>query len=549
MMLGTGPLDVPGEKSIRRKIEELQGRMTLPPWQRLLEDLADEIQGEFNLQRLLERILDALISLTRAQRGFLILVEEDRLVFKVRRNIDRQTLKGPFCEVSENIIRSVVKSGELFTSANAVEDPRLLNYPSVQALGLRSILAAPFRFRKRTVGAVYLDNRTSADTFAEANLAVIRSFASMASQAILVAELVTRLKLRMRQLDLANRKLKEENRAQSVQLRRKDEHIAQAERSLKRRYSYEHIIGQGPAMKKVFHVLDHVIPQESTALVTGETGTGKELIARAIHYLGPRKDKPFVPLNCAALPESLLESELFGHAKGAFTGASAQKPGLAQLADGGTLFLDEIGEMSAPLQAKLLRMIQEGEVRPVGDVRSAKVDVRLIAATNRDLRSMAESGAFRKDLYYRLSVICIHVPPLRERLEDVPALVQAISARLHQEKKLARRTFEPDALEPLLRYAWPGNVRELENMVERLLTFSLGRITKSQVERELGAAGAESASGLPQGGVHLRSAMEKMERELLQSALRASKNKSEAARMLRIDRTWFLRLLKKHHLS
>jgi len=353
----------------------------------------------------------------------------------------------------------------------------------------------------------------------------------------------------MRQLDLANRKLKEENRAQGAKLRRTDERLAHAERTLQRRYSYEHIVGQGPAMQKVFHVLDHVIPQESTALITGETGTGKELIARAIHFLGPRKDKPFVPLNCAALPETLLESELFGHAKGAFTGASSQKMGLAQVADGGTLFLDEIGEMSPPLQAKLLRMIQEGEVRPVGDVRSAKVDVRLIAATNRDLRQMAESGAFRKDLFYRLSVIGIHVPPLRDRLEDVPALVQAIALRLQQEKKLERRAFDPDALEPMMRHAWPGNVRELENMIERLLTFSPGRITKAQVARELHATAAESGSALPSGGVDLKTAMEKMERDLLQGALRATSNKSEAARMLRIDRTWFLRLLKKHRLT
>jgi transcriptional regulator with GAF, ATPase, and Fis domain len=548
-MLGTGPLDVPGEKILRRKIEELQGRMTQPPWQRLLDELAEEIQGEFNLQRLLERVMDAMITLSRAQRGFLILLDGKRLLFKVRRNIDRQTLKGPFCEVSENVIRTVVKTGEIFASANAVEDPRLLNYPSVQALGLRSILAVPFRFRKETVGAVYLDNRTSSDSFAEANLAVIRSFAAMASQAILVAELVTRLKHRMRQLDQLNRKLKDENRIQSAQILRKDQHIAQAERQLQRRYSYDNIIGNGPSMQKVFNVLDHVIPQESTALVTGETGTGKELIARAIHYLGPRKDKPFVPLNCAALPESLLESELFGHAKGAFTGAASQKLGLAQLADGGTLFLDEIGEMSPPLQAKLLRMIQEGEVRPVGDVRSSKIDVRLIAATNRDLRLMAEEGGFRKDLYYRLSVICIHVPPLRERLEDIPSLVQAISTRLQQDKKLAHRPFEADALEPLLRYSWPGNVRELENMVERLLTFSTTKVTKVQVARELGAAVEGLGAGLPPGGIDLKGTIDKLEGELVQNALRVSRNKSEAARMLRIDRTWFLRLLKKHGLK
>jgi transcriptional regulator with GAF, ATPase, and Fis domain len=471
------------------------------------------------------------------------------MVFKVRRNIDRQSLQGPFCEVSENVVRMVIKTGEIFKSEDASEDPRLLNFPSVQALGLRSILAIPFRFRGQTIGAVYLDNRTSSSTFAEANLDVIRSFSAMASQAIHVADLVTRLKHRMRQLDQLNRKLKDENRVQSVQIRRKDQALAQATRTLQRRYAYDNIVGQGPAMQQVFGLLDHIIPQESTTLITGETGTGKELIARAIHYLGPRKDKPFVPINCAALPETLLESELFGHAKGAFTGASAQKSGLAQLADTGTLFLDEIGEMSASLQAKLLRMIQEGEVRPVGDARAAKVDVRVIAATNRDLKRLAETGEFRRDLFYRLSVINVHVPPLRERLEDLPSLVQAVAARLHRDKKLPLRTVDPEALEPMLRYPWPGNVRELENVVERLLTFGAKGITRAQVERELGSAQETAGPSFPAGGLDLKGALDKVEGELLQKALRASRNKSEAARLLRIDRTWFLRLLKKHHIE
>jgi transcriptional regulator with GAF, ATPase, and Fis domain len=541
-MLGTGPLDA---KNLRRKIEELKGRVSQPKWQRVLEELAEEIQGEFNLQRVLERVMDSLISLTRAQRGFLILAKDRGMVFKVRRNIDRQTLQGPFCEVSENLIRMVIKSGEIFKAEDASEDPRLLNYPSVQALGLRSILAIPFRLRKQTIGAVYLDNRTSSSTFDGVDLDILRSFSAMASQAIHVADLVTKLKARMRQLDQLNQKLKTENRSQSVQLQRKEQYIAQLDRGLQRRFSYDNIVGQSPAMQQVFALLDRVVPLASTTLITGETGTGKELIARAIHYHGPRKDKPFVPLNCAALPETLLESELFGHARGAFTGAVAQKVGLAQVADGGTLFLDEIGEMSAPLQAKVLRMLQEGEVRPVGDARSANVDVRVIAATNRDLQQLAETGGFRKDLYYRLSVICIHVPPLRERLDDVPALVDAVSQRLHREKKLPLRPLTPDALEPMLKYSWPGNVRELENVVERLLTFSAKGITRALVERELvGAPGTP----LPAGGLDLKATLDKLEGELLQKALQTSRNKSEAARLLRIDRTWFLRLLKKHHL-
>jgi transcriptional regulator with GAF, ATPase, and Fis domain len=542
-MLGTGPLDA---RHLHRKIEEMKGRVSQPKWQRVLEELAEEIQGEFNLQRVLERVMDTLISLTRAQRGFLILAKDRGMAFKVRRNIDKQTLQGPFCEVSENVIRMVIKSGEIFKAEDAAEDPRLLNYPSVQALGLRSILAVPFRFHRQTIGAVYLDNRTSSSTFDGVNLDILRSFSAMASQAIHVADLVTRLKARMRQLDQLNRKLKTENRTQSVQIQRQDQVIAQIDRGLQRRYSYENIVGQSPAMQQVFALLDRVVPMASTTLITGETGTGKELIARAIHYQGPRKEKPFIPLNCAALPETLLESELFGHAKGAFTGAVAQKVGLAQVADGGTLFLDEIGEMSAPLQAKVLRMLQEGEVRPVGDNRAANVDVRVIAATHRDLRQLVETGGFRKDLFYRLSVLCIRVPPLRERLEDVPVLVDAISRRLHREKKLPLRPVPPEALEPMMRYAWPGNVRELENVVERILTFSPKGITRAIVEREL-ASSPDVA--LPSGGLDLKSALEKLEGELLQKALRATRNKSEAARMLRIDRTWFLRLLKKHRLQ
>ena len=548
-MLGPGPLDVTGAKSLHRKIEELKGRMTQPKWQRLLEELSDEIQGEFNLQRLLEKIMDTMIDLTRAQRGFLILTDGRKTVFKVRRNIDRQTLQGPFCEVSQNVIQKVMKSGDLFNSENACEDQRLLDSPSVQALGLRSILAIPFRFRKQTVGAVYLDNRTSSGAFQEANLEILRPFAAVASQAILVADLVTRLKQRMRQLDRVNRKLKDENLLQSAQLRRKDQVIARVEREHQRRYAYDTIIGRGRAMQKVFALLDHIIPQESTTLITGETGTGKELIARAIHFLGPRKDKPFVPLNCAALPETLLESELFGHVKGAFTGAAGPKVGLAQVADTGTLFLDEIGEMSPSLQAKLLRLLQEGEVRPVGDARSTKVDVRVLAATHRDLQRLAEAGEFRKDLYYRLSVICVHLPPLRERLDDLPALVQGIAARLHEDKKLPLKTIDPDAFAPMLRHGWPGNIRELENVVERLMTFGEKSIAADHVIRELSAGANTAGVVLPPDGIDLKSALEKLESELLSKALRTCRNKSEAARMLRIDRTWFLRLLKKHHLT
>src|SRR5215213_6421990 len=243
-------------------------------------------------------------------------------------------------------------------------------------------------------------------------------------------------------------------------------------RELDRRYSFSEIIGTSEALQRVFRLVEKVAATNTNILVYGESGTGKELVARAIHHNSPRSDRPFVAINCGALPETLLESELFGHTKGAFTGATQSRPGLFRSAEGGTVFLDEIGEISQALQVRLLRAVQEHEVTPLGSSTPARFDARIICATNRDLEREVSEGRFREDLFYRLNVIEVHLPPLRERREDIPLLVKSFIKRTAREQTAAEKSITPEAMSALINYNWPGNVRELKNAIERAFTLS-----------------------------------------------------------------------------
>ena len=243
-------------------------------------------------------------------------------------------------------------------------------------------------------------------------------------------------------------------------------------------YHFENIIGSSPAMQRVFRLIAHSAPTNSTVMLRGESGTGKELIARAIHYNSLRKDQPFVPVDCTSLSESLLESELFGHVKGSFTGAVTNKKGMFESADGGTLFLDEIGNITLSTQAKLLRFIEEREFRPVGDTRVQKVDIRLITATNKDLEGMVADGVFRDDLYYRINIFPIEIPPLRERRDDIPVLAMHFLDRFNRDMQHKVREFSPGAMNLLMNHDWPGNVRELENFVQRAVILASGDVIR-----------------------------------------------------------------------
>jgi DNA-binding NtrC family response regulator len=319
---------------------------------------------------------------------------------------------------------------------------------------------------------------------------------------------------------------------------------------LDERYRFEGLIGKSPAMKRLFQLLETVAATNSTILITGDTGTGKEVVARAIHHNSPRKTHRFVALNCSAIPETLLEAEIFGHVRGAFTGAIGNREGRLEQAHRGTLFLDEVGTMSAALQMKLLRVLQEREFERVGDSKTIKVDVRVIAATNSDLLKMVGDGQFREDLYYRLNVIPVHIPPLRERRDDIPLLVQHFLEKFRSGGS-APVTVSQEAMRRLMSYAWPGNVRQLENATERAVAFggSRGQIETADLPPEIAGAEPPSVSAslaLPEEGVDLDAFVARIERELIQRSLeRTGGNKGQAAKLLNLKRTTLVEKLKR----
>ncbi|MBS2030780.1 MAG: sigma 54-interacting transcriptional regulator [Deltaproteobacteria bacterium] len=329
------------------------------------------------------------------------------------------------------------------------------------------------------------------------------------------------------------------------EMNRKEEAIATLSDELSSRYRFENIIGKSGPMLEVFRLLEKVAQSDSTVLVNGESGTGKELVARAIHFNGPRKDKPFVVQNCSAFNDNLLESALFGHVKGAFTGALRDKKGLFEVADGGTFFLDEVGDMSPALQVKLLRVLQEGTFTPVGGTATKEVDVRVIAATHKDLSKMVERSEFREDLFYRINVIKVTVPPLRERKDDIPVLIEHF-LRKHVRNGERSPQLSPRAMQSLLSYAWPGNIRELENEIERLLVLSsegdtiAEELISSRIRDALRTPNAttalQAAAGVPIANLH--EAVEQLERQMIWDGLvRTKYNKSQLARELGISRS------------
>jgi two-component system response regulator AtoC len=299
------------------------------------------------------------------------------------------------------------------------------------------------------------------------------------------------------------------------------------------------LVAEGPKMKEVLRVVQKVAPAPTTVLIEGESGTGKELVARALHGLSPRCDRPFVAINCGSIPEGLIESELFGHAKGAFTDARSAKRGLFEEADGGTLLLDEVGELPLPVQPALLRVLQEGEVRRVGDSRSTRVDVRVLAATNRDLAAQVQAGRFREDLYYRLNVVQVRLPPLRERQEEIAALAERLLARHAERLGVAPRRLSTRALELLQRYRWPGNVRELENVLERALVLSEDEEIEADalpepLQRE--ADPQPLPSSLDPDDLSVKRAQRVLEADLIRRALeRTNGNRTRAAELLQLS--------------
>ena len=341
----------------------------------------------------------------------------------------------------------------------------------------------------------------------------------------------------------------------AMELKRLQNENVALKKELRSNFNFEKIIGASDEMIKIFHLMERVTDSDSTVLISGESGTGKDLIAQALHYNSSRKDKLFVPVNCGAIPEDLLESELFGHVKGAFTGAVNSRVGRFQLADGGTIFLDEIGEMSPKLQVKLLRVLQDKEIDPVGGVQRFKVDVRVLAATNCDLEKAVENKLFREDLFYRLNVIPIQVPSLRERKSDILLLVNHFLGYFNRIKKTNIEEIAPEVMKIFMEYPWPGNVRELENLMERLviLNFDKRKIEPEDLPEKY--TGKQSLFRfpnikLPDDGFCINTFLNQIENELILQALNKSGwVKERAARMLNLNRTTLVEKLKRKNLG
>jgi transcriptional regulator with GAF, ATPase, and Fis domain len=476
---------------------------------------------------------------------------------RVARSFDHEDIPIPASRLSMGIARRVTTSGVPLLSVDAGRDERFTGMASVEDLKLRSVMCLPIG--SPAEGVLYVDNRLQHGAFAAEDLDLMKLLADQASIAIRNARLLAELRERNERLLSSGHKIELLNEQLGRKVRDRDTELAVVRAELGRergRYDYTAIVGASEGMRRVFQQLDRIIPSELPVLIQGESGTGKELIARAIHFNGPRKDKPFVTENCAALPDTLLESELFGHTRGAFTGAHRAKKGLLEQADGGTLFLDEIGDMSTEMQKKLLRVLQEGEFRAVGSDTRVKVDVRIIAASHRDLDELVRKGEFREDLYYRVHVLGVQLPPLRDRREDIPLLSEAMLARASREAGRPVPSLPREVVAALAAHDWPGNVRELENEMRRLVVLAgeevrLEHLSPSVLERRwFGAAGPPVSGQVFESGGNIRDAVAGLERRSIEAALtEASGNKSRAAHILGISRFALQRKLDKYGLA
>jgi transcriptional regulator with GAF, ATPase, and Fis domain len=516
-----------------------------------LQAVAAALVSERSQRAIFDQIVDALIDLTGAERGFVLLAEEgggsERKVIAAR-NFDREAVRDALAKVSKTVERQAFSSGDPVIVTDATMDERFSEMESVLNLRLRSILCVPMRGREGPIGTIYLDNRFEKGVFEERQIPLIRAFADQASLALENARLHEVNAQRLQELETAKAEVDELNRIlsdrtakMSVELQEVKEHVLRERAEAPLKYSYTNIVGQSRKMVDLFHLLDKVTDSDVPVLIQGESGTGKELVARAIHFNGPRKERPFVSENCAAIPESLLESELFGYARGAFTGATADKKGLFEVAAGGTLFLDEIGDMPFDMQKKLLRVLQEKEVRPVGGKRTIPVDVRILSASNQDLRRLVAENKFREDLFYRLNVITVELPPLRDRAEDIPLLVDRFLQEIADSSSTPKKTVSDEAMLALRRYAWQGNVRELRNEIHKAHALSdkviLPIILSDGVRRATSEPAPVPLLGKKPLKELVREVVDDHERRAIQEALRKTRGrKAQAARLLGISR-------------
>jgi len=480
----------------------------LNSYKRLFE-FSQKLMNNYEIPSLLDALLDVVVQVSNADKGFIVLLESGEPVVKVARNLRRETISDAVRHLSDSIIKKVVETKQALIISDALNDSSFKNSLSVMNLRLTSVMCVPLLERGNLIGLIYVGNDNVAQLFDQSALEILTIFAAQAS-------LVIRNALLVNELQFDNQSL--QDRIERIR--------------------FGEILGSSPAMQEVFRKVQRVATTDITVLVTGETGTGKELIARELHNRSPRAKGPFISVNCGAIPENLLESELFGHVRGAFTGAVANKLGRFQSANKGTLFLDEIGEMPQPLQVKILRALQEHIVTKVGDTAPEAVDIRIIAATNRDLEAETRAGRFREDLYYRLNVVHLALPPLRDRGDDIVVLARYMLSRYAPEYGSKVRGFTPSAITAVKRYRWPGNIRELENRIKKAVVLA----DKSMLGPEdLGINPDEIPTILP-----LAEAREQWQRSYINEVLGINGgNRTRTARDLGVDPRTIFRHLEK----
>jgi len=496
----------------------------------LLLSVSRQMTRVLNLDQLLDVIMDSVMQLTRAERGFLMLYDSDQVLkFRVIRNPQGQVWEGEDYQVSHTITSQVLATGQALWVRDASTESLLAKAASIADLKIRSCMCVPLwtsQGKERKIfGLIYVDSQQIQESFSANDLDLLSALAAQAAIAIENAQLVENI----RRLEEEKRlKLEEENRSLQEIIESKNE-----------------LLGQSPPMEQVFSMIRRVSGSDVNVLLLGESGTGKSLVARTIHQLSLRQDRPFIVIDCGAIPENLLESELFGYEKGAFTGAYSRKPGKFELADGGTVLLEEIGEMPPSLQIKLLRVLQHGELEHIGGRETIKVDVRVIAATNRDLEQDVKNGRFRQDLFYRLNIITITLPPLRQRQSDIPMLAGFFLERYASKHRKKISSFSSGAMAALQNYGWPGNVRELEHKIERAVIMCDGdRIEPEHLELSAPAVVEEAAAGF-----NLKQARSRLEEQMLLQALaRCQGDISATARELGIPRQQVYRLLSRYRI-
>jgi len=506
-------------------------------------ELQKKIVEEEDPGRLPGLIMDAAVAITGAERGFLVLREgRGEIRVAVARNIDRESIRKPEFKISRTVAEKVLETGVPLLSVSAQDDKELSLVESVHVLGLKSVLCVPVRGRESIRGAVYLDNRFVKGTFSRDSMQAASTLADTLAVALENIELRGRLLRKTGELEEQSRAVMGELRRRELEVFSLKEEVSRATGSLRLSEKFPSIVGRSRAMEEVLALVEKIAPSTLPVVIEGETGSGKELVARAVHEASPRRERPFVAVNCGALPETLLESELFGYVRGAFTGAAQDRRGLLREAAGGSLFLDELEAMSPGMQTKLLRVVETGEVVPVGSEKPFRADIRLIAAANVPLARLREQGRLREDLFYRLNVIRVRVPPLRARKEDVPVLVEFFLQKGAAMAGTPRKAVAREALRILLDYDWPGNVRQLENVILAASLSAEGdTVLPSDLPEEvLGADLGALARG------RLKTLVAESERELVTRTLReAGGNKHRAARLLGISRPTLYRKLRR----